>query len=205
MSFGAVPVPADDLPDLDRIRDALARYVPRAAAEHEIVDTWQAATALVVAPGEHGPELVLIERVRRGGDPWSGDMALPGGKREPDDPDLAATAVRETREEVGIALGHPVGRLDDHEGRRHAGRVATYAFVLDERPAMTPHPDEVADALWVPLAALLDPAAAVPHHLPGYDEVFPAIDLGGRVVWGLTHRTLATFLAALGLRLPPLP
>lgn len=190
------------LPDLDDIRDRTARHVPDALPEPEIRDPWQAATALVVAPGDEGPELALIERVHRSGDPWSGQMALPGGKREADDADLAATAVRETREEVGLALGQPAGRLDDHLSRRWPGRVATYVFVLDDRPAMTPHPDEVADALWVPLRRLLDPATAVPYHFGDYEQPFPGLDLDGRVVWGMTHRTLAVFTRMLGFELP---
>ncbi|GGI09211.1 NUDIX hydrolase [Egicoccus halophilus] len=189
------------LPSLDRIRDLVARHVPDAAPEHLVTEGWQAATALVVAPGD-GPELALIERVERTGDPWSGHMALPGGKRDPDDPDLAATAVRETREEVGLALDAPVGRLDDHHGHHRDARVATYVFVLDERPVMTPHPDEVADALWVPLGRLLAPGTATAHRVPGYDDAFPGLDLGGRVVWGLTHATLTRFARVLGLELP---
>lgn len=190
------------VPGLDHIRDLASRHVPDAVPESEIRDPWQAATALVVAPGDLGPELVLIERVRRDGDPWSGHMALPGGKREDGDPDLAATAVRETREEVGIALEHPVGRLDDQVGRTRGGRIATYVFVLDERPAMTPHPDEVADALWVPLARLFHPRSAVPFHHLDVGDPFPGLDVGGRVVWGLTHRTLESFASVLGLTFP---
>ena len=201
---GADADPSDDatpLPDVDRIRDLVRRYEPDALAEHELRGGWQAAVALVVAPSDAGPELAMIRRAERSGDPWSGDMALPGGKREPDDPDLATTAVRETREEVGLALGSPIGRLDDHRGRRRAGLVATYVFALDERPAMTPHPDEVADALWVPVATLLDPANAVSYHLDGHGD-FPGVTVDGRVVWGLTHRTLQTFVEVLGRRLP---
>ncbi|MFA9433019.1 CoA pyrophosphatase [Egicoccus sp. AB-alg2] len=183
----------------------VARHEPDAVPEHELRESWQAATALILAPGGTGPQVALIERVQRAGDPWSGHMALPGGKRDADDPDLAATAVRETREEVGIALQHPAGRLDDHRGRRNAGLVATYVFVLEDRPAMTPHPDEVADALWVPLTTLLDPASAVTHRLAEYPEAFPGVSVDGRVVWGLTHQTLATFLGIFGLELPAPP
>src|SRR5690606_40751986 len=52
--------------------------------------------------------------------PWSGQIALPGGRRDPCDSDEQAVAVRETREEIGVELpaAHCVGRLDDLEGRR---------------------------------------------------------------------------------------
>lgn len=203
MSPGAPAGDGPRVPDLATIRDLAARYEPDAVPESQIDDPWQAATAVVVAPGEDGPELALIERVHRDGDPWSGQMALPGGKREAGDDDLAATAARETREEVGIALEHPVGRLDDQQGRRHAGRVASYVFVLEDRPPMTPHPDEVADALWVPLRHLFLPATAVRYRWPSAPSYFPGLEVGGRrVVWGLTHRTLQSFAAMLSLELP---
>ncbi|HEU5170288.1 MAG TPA: NUDIX domain-containing protein, partial [Gemmatimonadales bacterium] len=59
--------------------------------------------------------LLLIRRAERAGDPWSGQMGLPGGRHHPGDPDLLATAIRETEEEVGLALdaSRCIGVLDD--------------------------------------------------------------------------------------------
>jgi 8-oxo-dGTP pyrophosphatase MutT (NUDIX family) len=50
------------------------------------------------------PEVLLIKRAARPGDRWTGHIALPGGKREPRDPDDRATSERETREETGLEL-----------------------------------------------------------------------------------------------------
>jgi 8-oxo-dGTP pyrophosphatase MutT (NUDIX family) len=160
---------------------------------------WQAATAIVVAPDEAGPAVAMIRRAERHGDRWSGDMALPGGTRDAADPDLAATAARETREEVGIDPGPPVARLPDQTGRLSGGTVASFAHVLDERPPLVPDPREVAEALWVPLAHLTSEQAATRHRWGGVP--FPAIEYEGRVIWGLTHRILGTFLDAVGLSL----
>ena len=63
-----------------------------------------AAVAVVLRPGTDSPEVLLIERTRVEGDPWSGQMALPGGRRDAADRSLLETAVRETREETGVAL-----------------------------------------------------------------------------------------------------
>jgi 8-oxo-dGTP pyrophosphatase MutT (NUDIX family) len=197
------------VPDLGRLRDLVARHDPAAAAEQRLavadgrssVD-WQAATALVLAPGDHGPELALIERVTRAGDPWSGHVALPGGKRDPGDDDLAATAVRETREEVGIGLGQPVGRLADHIRPARRALIATYVFVLEDRPPMTPHPAEVADAWWVPLSRLVDPSTVTEHDDVERGGRRPGLQIDGRVVWGLTYRTLHNFADAVGIHLP---
>lgn len=157
---------------------------------------WQAATAVVVAPGAHGAEIAFIRRSERDGDPWSGHMALPGGRRDDGDVDLAATARRETREEIGVELGDHVARLPDQTGRTSRGLIAAFVHVLDDRPPLRPEPREVAEALWIPLARLVDPAATVRVRWTGIP--LPAIDHDGRIIWGLTHRILQSFLTALG-------
>src|SRR5439155_1604605 len=63
-----------------------------------------AAVALVLIEGREGLEALFIHRAERAGDPWSGQVALPGGRHEPSDPDLLATAIRETLEETGVDL-----------------------------------------------------------------------------------------------------
>ena len=182
--------------DLDTIRHRLAANQP---VTHPPSRPWQAATAMVFTPGERGPDLAFIRRAERRGDRFSGDMALPGGVRSPADDDLSVTAVRETEEEVGIRLPAPVGRLDDLRGRTRRGLVATFGFVLDHQPPLHPAPAEVAEALWIPLHALFDPAAGTSVRWAGIP--FPAIDYQGRVIWGLTHRMLQTLGCVLGVEL----
>lgn len=184
--------------DLDTVRDRLAGNQP---VTHPPSRPWQAATAMVFTPGEHGPELAFIRRAERRGDRFSGDMALPGGVRSPADDDLSVTAARETEEEVGIRLPPPVGRLDDLRGRTRRGLVATFGFVLDHQPRLQPAPAEVAEALWIPLHALFDPDARTSVRWAGIP--FPAIDYRGRVIWGLTHRMLQTLGTVLDLELSP--
>jgi 8-oxo-dGTP pyrophosphatase MutT (NUDIX family) len=160
---------------------------------------WQAATALVLAPGPDDVEVAIIERSRRTGDRWSGHLALPGGRREDVDATLADTAARETREEVGLHLGAPLGCVAAHRARIRPGVVACYAFALDRPLAMTPEPSEVANAWWVPLGALTDPANATTIRHTGIR--FPAIDVHGRALWGLTLKTLEHFAALAELEL----
>jgi 8-oxo-dGTP pyrophosphatase MutT (NUDIX family) len=160
-----------------------------------------AATALVVGDGQDGPAVCFIHRADRVGDRWSGHMALPGGRRDPEDPDLATTARREAREEVGLHLPDPVGRLDDVGGPGRRRQVASFVFCLDHRPPLRPDPTEVQAALWIPLRELLDPRAATRHPWSGVVG-FPGIKHGERVIWGLTHRILATFVGHLDLELP---
>jgi 8-oxo-dGTP pyrophosphatase MutT (NUDIX family) len=185
--------------DLEHLRDRVGGYRPKARPVDD-PKVW-AATALVAAPGEDGLDIAFIQRPTRDGDRWSGQMALPGGKREEADADAIVTAVRETHEEVGLVLGTPVGRLDDVRGRIYAGTVATFVFTLEERVELRPDPLEVEAALWIPLPTILSAEAAFRYAWGGVGR-FPAIRHGEHVIWGLTHRILGSLAAALDVPLP---
>ena len=150
--------------------------------------------AAVLRDGEHGPEALFIRRGERIGDPWSGHMAFPGGRREPSDRDLFDTALRETREELGLDLTNArmLGRLDDVETHQRGLVVRPYVFELRDTPTLTVPNAEVAEALWAPLPPLFrgerDTTYAYEHEGRAYQ--FPGYDLEGRVVWGLTYRML---------------
>lgn len=195
------PVAAADL-DLATVRSALAAHAPDPALDDEAARRapWTAATALVLAPGPNGLSAAFIERTTRPGDRWSGQMALPGGKREPVDPDLATTATRETAEEVGLHLPPALGRLPDQRGRVMRGFVATFVHALDHRAELRPQATEVAAADWIDLAHLFDPGNATRLRWAGVP--FPGIAHRDRVIWGLTHRILGEFADVVGLRLP---
>ena len=108
--------------DVARLAHAL-RASPGRQVESEPHFIW-AAIAVTLRMGEREPELLLIKRSEHEGDPWSGHVACPGGRREPGDADLAATAMRETLEETGIDLarvGRVLGTLDDLASPRYRG------------------------------------------------------------------------------------
>jgi 8-oxo-dGTP pyrophosphatase MutT (NUDIX family) len=193
------------MPSLDAIRSALAAHEPRRIEP----DRGHAAVALALRPGGGGPQVLLIERARCEGDPWSGHMAFPGGRVEPGDPDPRGAAERETLEEVGLALAgaEALGRLDDLQGR--AGQpglvISAFVFHVIDPPELSPN-HEVQEAFWFPLSELRDPQRQVEYRerrLPGVR--FPAIRVGepGRqVVWGLTYRFLEDFFQLVGYPLP---
>ncbi|WP_157906878.1 MULTISPECIES: NUDIX hydrolase [Sorangium] len=147
-------------------------------------------------PGE--AELLLIRRAEHPADPWSGHMALPGGRREPADESLLATAIRETREEVGIDLaahGTLLARLPEvpavARGRRAGMIVAPFVFALRSTPELTLS-DEVAEALWTPLGPLArgERTSRYAYTHEGNVLQLPCLLVDERVVWGLTYLML---------------
>lgn len=127
-------------------------------------------------------------------------MALPGGRKDPTDPDLITTAIRETAEEVGLVLqpAELAGSLDDVVPRTPVlppVAVRPYVFVLDRRPKLVLNP-EVASASWVPLDLLLHPDTyhTVRYDIRGESREFPAYRVQEAVVWGMTERILSGLL-----------
>jgi 8-oxo-dGTP pyrophosphatase MutT (NUDIX family) len=181
------------------LKSRLAARVPLRVEKTGVMET---AVALILAPGARGPEALLIRRAEREGDPWSGHVALPGGRREAEDADRLATAVRETREEVGVELPASVllGPLDDlHPStpRLPALVISPFVFGLDARPR-TRLSDEVSGVAWVPLAELRACAGKAEIQLRGAPLQVDCFRTGGLVIWGLTYRILSGFLPLLG-------
>jgi 8-oxo-dGTP pyrophosphatase MutT (NUDIX family) len=182
-------------PVFERLRAALARRAPE-RAESDAVP--QAAVALaLVAAGASDFELLLIRRAERDGDPWSGHMALPGGRRDASDADLLETVVRETREEVAIDLrgAQLLGELDDLRPLTAPRRILVrpFVFALATRPAIRAS-EEVAAHLWTSLRELAASAGTteVFHH--GAMRSLPCYRAGDNVVWGMTQRILQPFV-----------
>ena len=183
---------------LTRLKERLAHRHPSTTEDPSLI--W-AAVAVVIAPDPDA--ILLIRRADRLGDPWSGHMALPGGRREPADSDLLATAIRETREEVGIALTteHLLGSLDDVVPRTPAlppVAVRPFAFLPPVRPSLALNP-EVAAAQWVTIDDLLQPGG---YHLAslevaGQRREVQAYRLDDAIVWGMTERILSGVLQLL--------
>jgi 8-oxo-dGTP pyrophosphatase MutT (NUDIX family) len=186
-------------PRLARLKQRLAVHQPLAHQGDGSL-LW-AAVALVLVPSPDA--VLLIRRAERVGDPWSGHMALPGGRRDPQDHDLIATAVRETFEEVGLRLDRAdlLGGLDDVVPRNPVLppiAVRPLVFGLAERPPLTPNP-EVAAVRWVHVDHLLHPETyhSARLEIRGEPREFPAYRVDDSIVWGMTERILTGLLAQL--------
>jgi len=178
------------------VRRALAGYTARVEDAPEALP---AAVALIVIE-RNGLEALFIKRAARVGDPWSGQVALPGGRYEPEDGDLLHTAIRETREETGVDLSgaERLGVLDDLYPRTPTlppVRVRPFVFTIAAAPPLVAS-DEVERAFWIPLARLAEPGVRrdVKLIVRGEPRIFPAYDLGDDVIWGMTERILTPFL-----------
>ena len=169
------------------------------------------AVLLLLAPSadddpDAEAEILLIRRVDRGGH-HSGQMALPGGRSEPDDADAAATALREANEEVGLdplAAGvRVIGELDEFWIPVSGYRVTPVLAVADRRPQVLAAEDEVAEVLWAPIDIFLAgaPIEMVDTTVRTVSGAFPlrfgAYPLAGHQVWGATARILGQLGALL--------
>jgi 8-oxo-dGTP pyrophosphatase MutT (NUDIX family) len=162
----------------------------------------EAAVALLVRAHEE-LELLLIKRAEHESDPWSGHVALPGGRRDADDPDLLHTALREAAEEVGITASRElqfIGALDEvspRNPRLPAIIIAPFVFAVPHDTTPVIDTREVEAAIWVPLSSLRDESAAseILISLEGGSYTLPSLRYGDYVIWGLTHRILTQFLS----------
>ncbi len=193
---------AFDLPSLE------ARLAAYASASDSGEVGARAAVAAILRPGRahEGAEILLIRRADNPGDPWSGHMALPGGRHDDADRDLEQTAIRETREEVGIDLardGRRLARLPDHpaivRGHRVGLVIAPFVFALPAGVEPSPSAAEIAEALWTPLSPLArgESAGTFTYDLEGTPFELPFLDVGGRRVWGLTYQMLQVLFGIL--------
>lgn len=194
---------AEEPVKLAAIRERLRQHEPTLTPD-PAAEVLRAAVALILhEPPGQSPELLFIERALRESDPWSGHMAFPGGRRDPGDAHIEQTAVREAREEVGIALDPSIGRLDDFSSNRNPRRpplaISPFVYALAERPRVVSN-QEVQSTVWIPVSWILHPDSAVEYRVESAlrGGTFPAFRYRGYTVWGLTYRILRSFFAVLG-------
>jgi 8-oxo-dGTP pyrophosphatase MutT (NUDIX family) len=180
---------------LERLVAELSRRPLRRASD---ADRPQAAVALLLAPDPD--RLLLIRRAERAGDPWSGQLALPGGRHDAGDTDLLATAIRETAEETGIRLEREWCRaeLDDLVPRTPTLppiMVRPFIFLLGEAiaPGLS---NEVVHAAWWPLADLLAEGVRGRRTVTirGEARAVEWYQLPEGLLWGMTERIVTSVL-----------
>jgi 8-oxo-dGTP pyrophosphatase MutT (NUDIX family) len=155
-----------------------------------------AAVLVLLYPDEVGrARLVLTERADRGGH-HSGEVSFPGGRAEPGDADLVATALREAAEEVGLDASQAgvriVGTLTMQWIPVSNFSVTPVVAVAERRPVLVAQPSEVAAILEAPVATFLPGRELlwVEREIRGWQIRYAAYPVDGLAVWGMTARVL---------------
>jgi 8-oxo-dGTP pyrophosphatase MutT (NUDIX family) len=183
---------------IDELRRRLESRTPIAISARQ-----RASVAIILGHSDGALHVLFIRRAEHPEDPWSGHMALPGGRRESSDADDLATAKRETLEEVGLDLSaeaQPLGQLDDvaavARGRSMDLAITPFVFSVETVTPVVPTAEVVA-AYWAPLLPLYDRQSATTHEvdLPEGRVRHPAWVVEGNVVWGLTYRMMDSLLS----------
>jgi len=152
----------------------------------------------VIIDGEVEPRTLLIRRANRQGDPWSGQVAFPGGRMQKGDSSALQTAIRETREEVGLDLSRDAeflgyfGSFLTHTGDME---VVPSVFLMKRTREVVPN-GEISGYRWIPFDSFLSPSSRSTYRFKagGHSREMPAYIVGDYVVWGLTHRIISSLL-----------
>ena len=163
-------------------------------------DGMRRAAVAVVLHDEPAPRVLLMKRAERTGDPWSGHISLPGGGYHASDGDLRVTAIRETREELGIELAGArlLGSLAPLSPRATGPTaIEVTPLVFATAAALEPvcGPEALA-AFWLPLELAASGALDGRYQIPASQMTFPSWTYEGHVIWGLTRRILDLLLEA---------
>lgn len=198
-----------DLLAPDRARKIVSGSWGKRAAVNLLFDSNNIASASVL----------MIQRAKHERDPWSGQMAFPGGRQEKTDKSTLETAKRETFEEVGFDIDSSVdssggaqllGRLSDINVKQRSIKinliVTPYIFGVEERPKLAAN-YEVADLVWIPLSDFADFSKRKQHKFRYGSLTFnlPCYHFGGdQLVWGLSLAMIDELLARMGCVVPEL-
>ncbi len=196
---------------IDDLRAALRAAPPKEHAVNLELVRLRAAVAIVTRSVERDVELLFIRRAAYENDPWSGDIAFPGGRIDKRDETPRDTAERETREEVGLDLRQAewLGQLDDVAGGNGQVVVSGHVYAVSG-PVNLALNHEVAAAGWVRVATLAERErqGLKKFRYEERDIEMPAIrvfDDDSPHLWGMTYRFVESFMRVIGRSIPVMP
>lgn len=177
---------------MSRLPYLVERLSARAPQEVRDATRREAAVALLLVP--EPDRFLVIARAEREGDPWSGHLACPGGRREAGDRTLLETASRETIEEVGVDLrgSTRVWQLDDLAPATPSLPplvVRPFVFLLEDEPHVSTNA-EVARFAWVTFRQLVEdsPLQEAEIAVGGQSRRVSGYRLADGLLWGITER-----------------
>ena len=183
-------------PFTDLIKRAIAENSPRVIDD----STLTPAGVMVLVFPKNGEHCVLLQKRSNRVDSHKGEISFPGGKKDPGDDTLLATALRETYEEMGIAPEdiEVLGALD--ETATTTGFCASpFAGAIPYPYDFNPQEEEVAEVLEVPVSSLMDGATRRDEIriVNGDLQYAPAFAHDGHIIFGATARILDRFIELL--------
>ena len=188
----------------------------RLAASSPVLDVkdvrMEAAVALVLREVDGDLEALFIRRAEHDDDPWSGDLAFPGGRLDPGDADAQAAAERESREELSLDLSgaRRLGRISDVLGHAESIRVSAFVYGIEGDPKLVPN-YEIAEAFWSPLAhsTAADRQEMRDFTYANVVSTLPTIrlldDPRAPVLWGITYKFMDEFMTTIDRPIPFMP
>lgn len=154
-----------------------------------------AAVALLLKSKRGDFDALLVKRVENPSDPWSGQMALPGGKREPKDKNLKETVMRETMEETGVKLDRScfLGVLTAVRSEpKPEIKILPFVVLLEDEPKLKLNKAELESFIWIPYEEIVQSKGTVKF---SFGKV-PAYIFADSIVWGATYKILSKFVKA---------
>ena len=159
-----------------------------------------AAVGLLLRIIDEDIQVLFVRRVENRADPWSGQMALPGGKRHVKDKNLNQTVIRETLEETNINLLNSSRFLGVMEAlrssRRLQMRILPFVVLLEHDQPAKLNEKELAGFVWISLQELIKHKATTKFSFGN----FPAYIVENNVIWGLTYQIIEKLVQALESR-----
>lgn len=192
---------------LDKLRQRVQAHSPSALPSDR---SFPEAAVLVPITRSAEPQVVLTLRAS-GLSTHGGEVAFPGGRRDPEDESLVFTALREAHEEVGLAPGlvEVVGPLSTQISR-HGIKVTPYVGFIPDYVEFQANRDEIAAVFSVPLEFFREDPREITHRIDylGYSWYVPSYRYGGFKIWGLTAMMVVELVnlvydAGIELREPP--
>ena len=181
--------------DIELEHNIISEKLAKALKTTKAPDANAAVVMLLKSTGQDF-QVLFVKRAKKPNDPWSGQTALPGGKRDPEDRNLKQTVIRETLEETSINLLEGCRFLGAMEPLRSIQRpeMKIVCFVvLQEMEQNIELNDELTEYFWMTLTEMEYNKGTKKFRL----EKFPAYIIGNHVIWGLTYKIVAKLLSIL--------
>ncbi|WP_136680418.1 CoA pyrophosphatase [Neptunomonas sp. XY-337] len=176
---------------LEQLRERLQQYSP-----YQFRSAQPQASVLIALTDAADPEVILTKRSSRLST-HRGEVAFPGGKQDPTDPDLLFTALREAEEEIGLSPNavDVLGNLGQVMSK-HQLQVTPWVGIVPTGLRLEANPDELESIFTAPLSFFLQDHRARTDSIrfKGLTHYVPAYEYEGHIIWGLTAYMLVELL-----------